>query len=306
MSPAARGGIPAVPSGRRPLNTCSGRAVRCAWPWIAVSDGKAAAPVDYWRPGTDSGHSGQLPEAVDALERAQCRHPPAMSPTCRLGTFCSGGIDSSLVDRDRGSPPRGWPPSTRIQSVSTKPVLTRAFMAPSWPAACKSDHHEIRIDEAQFAGWLPKRSGTMTCRSTLPTPCTSTPSAFLAKERVKVVLTGEGADNSPRVSPLLHSAARGCARPPACVLRARSWRSPARCRIIASGASRNTRAGRRESACCSCLVRGSRDGRHPTSAWPIATYQWSQPSPPRREAADVSGTRFLDLSLVSILIARTR
>jgi len=161
---------------------------------IAVREGQAGAPAEYWRPATDvQPFAGGYPEAVDALDAAlNAAIRRQMIADVPLGTFCSGGIDSSLVTaiaaRHAGS-------AINTYSVGFDEAgFDESGYARLAASACKSDHHEIRIDEAQFAGWLPK----LIWHHDLPLNFANSVHIYavsvLAKERVKVVLTGEGAD----------------------------------------------------------------------------------------------------------------
>ena len=161
---------------------------------IAVADGKAGAPVAYWRPGVDvRPFDGSYAQAVDALDAAlNDAVRRQMIADVPLGTFCSGGIDSSLVTaiaaRHAGA-------AINTYSVGfDEPGFDESAYARLAARACKSDHHEIRIDEAQFAGWLPK----LIWHHDLPLNFANSVHIYavsvLAKQRVKVVLTGEGAD----------------------------------------------------------------------------------------------------------------
>lgn len=109
-----------------------------------------------------------------------------------LGTFCSGGIDSSLV-------------TALCALQSSKPVNTYSVgfheldydetrFARMVAKRYGTEHHELRLDAAQFAELLP----TLIWHNDLPLNFANSVQIYaisqLAKQRVKVVLTGEGAD----------------------------------------------------------------------------------------------------------------
>ncbi|MBX3703156.1 MAG: asparagine synthase (glutamine-hydrolyzing) [Steroidobacteraceae bacterium] len=161
---------------------------------LAVTEGRASPPQAYWRlddlPKPFAGDYGAAVETLDAaLSDAVRRQMVADVP---LGTFCSGGIDSSLVTalaaRHAGA------------AVNTYSV---GFAEQGWDESgfarmaaehCRTRHHEIRVDEAQFAELLPK----LIWHHDLPLNFANSVHIYavseLARRDVKVVLTGEGAD----------------------------------------------------------------------------------------------------------------
>jgi asparagine synthase (glutamine-hydrolysing) len=161
---------------------------------LEVLGGKASAPQAFWRPDTcPAPFDGDYRAAVETLDTAlSAAVRRQMIADVPLGTFCSGGIDSSLVTamaaRHAGA------------AVNTYSV---GFDEEGWDesrfarlaaAHCGTDHHEIRVSEARFAELLPK----LIWHHDLPLNFANSVHIFavseLAKRDVKVVLTGEGAD----------------------------------------------------------------------------------------------------------------
>ena len=137
--------------------------------------------------------AGSYAEAVDrvdsTLRAAVNRQLMADVP---LGTFCSGGIDSSLI--------------TAIASqLAGKQINTfsvgfddagydESDFARLAAQSCGTRHHELRIGEARFADLLPR----LIWHHDLPLNFANSVHIFavseLARQHVTVVLTGEGAD----------------------------------------------------------------------------------------------------------------
>lgn len=161
---------------------------------LEVVDGKPSKPKAFWSTRRNlAPFSGTYQEAVDAtdaaLNRAVARQLMADVP---LGTFCSGGIDSSLT--------------TAIAARHSKQAINTfsvGFHEAAWDESeyarmaathCRTKHHELRIDESEFAQLLPK----LIWHHDLPLNFANSVHIFavskLARQHVTVVLTGEGAD----------------------------------------------------------------------------------------------------------------
>ncbi len=161
---------------------------------IVVEQGRAAEPVAYWRPGQAvAPYSGAYRDAVDELDAALgAAVRRQMIADVPLGTFCSGGIDSSLVTAIAARHA-----DARINTYSVgfeEPGYDESRYARIAAEACGSDHHELRVTEARFAELLPR----LIWHNDLPLHFANSIHIFalseLARERVTVVLTGEGAD----------------------------------------------------------------------------------------------------------------
>jgi asparagine synthase (glutamine-hydrolysing) len=161
---------------------------------LAVSEGRALEPQAYWRASGDvPPFTGSHREAVETLDRtlneAVKRQMIADVP---LGTFCSGGIDSSLVTAIAARYSNG--PINTYSVGFVEPGFDESRYARLAASACRSQHHEIVIDEARFAELLPR----LVWHHDLPLNFANSVHIFavseLARQSVKVVLTGEGAD----------------------------------------------------------------------------------------------------------------
>lgn len=162
--------------------------------WMTIREGIPEEPVAYWRPGQDVRRfEGSYADAVDALDAAlNAAIRRQMIADVPLGTFCSGGIDSSLVTaiaaRHAGS-------AINTYSVGfEEPGFDESRYARLAATSCGSDHHEIRISESRFVELLPK----LIWHNDVPLHFANSVHIYavsvLARERVKVALTGEGAD----------------------------------------------------------------------------------------------------------------
>jgi asparagine synthase (glutamine-hydrolysing) len=161
---------------------------------LEVVAGQVSEPKPYWSPATPcrpfEGGYGAAVEALDAaLSDAVKRQMVADVP---LGTFCSGGIDSSLVTALAARHAGG-----RVNTYSVgfaEAGYDESGYARMAAEACQTDHHEIQIDEARFAELLPR----LVWHHDLPLNFANSVHIFavseLARRDVKVVLTGEGAD----------------------------------------------------------------------------------------------------------------
>jgi asparagine synthase (glutamine-hydrolysing) len=182
----------------------------------ATSDGRTAIRR-YWSL-SDRPPVARLPYAAavdavdDALSRSVRRQMIADVP---LGTFCSGGIDSSLVTAIAARQ-SGQQINTFSVGFADRGYDESAF-ARQAAAACGSRHHEIEVSEADFVALLPK----LVWHNDLPLNFANSVHIYavseLARRHVKVVLTGEGADELfggypryavPRVVELLYKGPR--------------------------------------------------------------------------------------------------
>lgn len=161
---------------------------------LEIKDGRAAAPRSYWSSRAPTApFKGSYEDAVaaldDALNQAVRRQLMADVP---LGTFCSGGIDSSLTTAIAARHASG--------AVNTFSVgfheqnYDESEYARLAASSCGTRHHELRIDERQYADLLPK----LIWSHDLPLNFANSVHIFavsqLARKHVTVVLTGEGAD----------------------------------------------------------------------------------------------------------------
>lgn len=161
---------------------------------LEIIDGKAAEPRRYWsvreRPRAFAGSFAEAVDSLDAvLNRAVSRQLMSDVP---LGTFCSGGIDSSLTTAIAA---RHMKRAINTFSVGFHEAdFDESVYARMASQAAGSTHHELRIDEREFAEMLPR----LIVHHDLPLNFANSVHIYavsrLARQHVTVVLTGEGAD----------------------------------------------------------------------------------------------------------------
>ena len=152
------------------------------------------APGAYWSPSEQPAvFAGDYLEAVDAVDSALCRAVDRqLMAEVPLGTFCSGGIDSSLVTAIASKLA-----GKQINTFSVgfdEPDYDESAYARLAASACGTRHHELRITEDEFATLLPK----LVWHHDLPLNFANSVHIYavskLARQHVTVALTGEGAD----------------------------------------------------------------------------------------------------------------
>jgi asparagine synthase (glutamine-hydrolysing) len=161
---------------------------------MEILDGRASLPRQYWSAQSlVPQFQGDYHEAVESLDailnQAVARQLMSDVP---LGTFCSGGIDSSLT-----SAIAARHSSRAINTFSVgfhEAAYDESAYAKMAARACGSVHHELRIDEAEYASLLPQ----LIWHHDLPLNFANSVHIYavstLARKHVTVVLTGEGAD----------------------------------------------------------------------------------------------------------------
>ena len=152
------------------------------------------APCAYWSPSElPTVFAGSYDEAVDAVDGALHRSVDRqLMADVPLGTFCSGGIDSSLVTAIASKIA-----GKQINTFSVgfdEPDYDESAYARLAAKACGTRHHELRIGETEFAALLPK----LIWHHDLPLNFANSVHIYavseLARQHVTVALTGEGAD----------------------------------------------------------------------------------------------------------------
>lgn len=161
---------------------------------LEVIDGQAAEPTGYWTPGDwKPSFLGSFHDAVDALDRTLAAAVARqMFSDVPLGTFCSGGIDSSLVTALAA---KSSPGSINTYSVGFDDSdYDESHFARLASAHCGTTHHELRVSESEFVEALPR----LVWHHDLPLNFANSVHIYavsrLARKDVTVVLTGEGAD----------------------------------------------------------------------------------------------------------------
>ena len=161
---------------------------------LEIREGRVTRLTRYWSAEEPpAAFTGSFPAAVDALDAAlNAAVKRQLMADVPLGTFCSGGIDSSLTSaiaaRHSGR---------QINTFSVgfhEAAYDESEFAREAAKACGSNHHELRIDEREFADLLPK----LIWHHDLPLNYANSVHIYavskLARQHVTVVLTGEGAD----------------------------------------------------------------------------------------------------------------
>jgi asparagine synthase (glutamine-hydrolysing) len=161
---------------------------------LEVRDGRAAQPAQFWNPNRfPAPFVGGLRDAVDALDGIlQAAVERQLIADVPVGTFCSGGIDSSLVTAIAA---RKAPGGINTYSIGFDEALyDESSYARLAASACQTQHHELRISEREFTEALPR----LIWHHDLPLNFANSIHIFaisrLARQDVTVVLTGEGAD----------------------------------------------------------------------------------------------------------------
>lgn len=148
----------------------------------------------YWSPlGHAPRPARSLDESVDELDALLTDAVSMqMMSDVPLGTFCSGGIDSSLVTalcaRAAGRPIDTYSVGfheTAYDETDYARMVSREYA---------TNHHELRLSNREFAERLPKMVWHNDEPLNYPNSVLIQALSELAKRRVTVVLTGEGAD----------------------------------------------------------------------------------------------------------------
>lgn len=161
---------------------------------LEIVDGKPSNPKQYWSASEPKAlFTGSYEDAVNALDaalnRAVSRQLMSEVP---LGTFCSGGIDSSLTTAIAAQ--HTSHPINTFSVGFDDSAFDESAYARSVARACGTKHHELRLSEQEFAELLPE----LIWHHDLPLNFANSVHIYaisrLARESVTVVLTGEGAD----------------------------------------------------------------------------------------------------------------
>lgn len=161
---------------------------------LEIKQGEAGSPNPFWSashmPPVFNGTYADAVEALDEVLNAAVRRQ--MVADVPLGTFCSGGIDSSLV-------------TAFASRLASRPINTfsvgfaeaeydESAYARAAATACGTVHHELRVSEEEYASQLP----SLAYFHDLPLNFANSVHIYavsaLARRHVTVALTGEGAD----------------------------------------------------------------------------------------------------------------
>lgn len=161
---------------------------------MSIANGRPERPERYWNLADPRDpFKGSLGDAVDALDAIlQESVARQLVSDVPVGTFCSGGLDSSVVTAIAARHASG-----RINTYSVgfdETAFDESQYARMASQACGTSHHELRVSESEFAALLPK----LVWHHDFPLNFANSIHIFalslLAKRDVTVVLTGEGAD----------------------------------------------------------------------------------------------------------------
>ena len=179
----------------------------------AVFEHGRVTTTRYWSPPADESAAQSLDEAAEALDPLlRSAVESQLMSDVPLGTFCSGGVDSGLVSAYAASASR-----------HTLQTFAVGFDDPAWderaPAAdtaarIGSDHHTVVAEPGEFLDLLPfllrHHDEPLSHPNSIPLYQLSR----FARQRVTVILTGEGADELFCGYPRYHVARwRGVAEP---------------------------------------------------------------------------------------------
>lgn len=161
---------------------------------MTVREGAVAGPVrSYWdlrfdsaspRVGNTEAESELEGLLLDAVERRMVADVP-------VGAFLSGGLDSSLIVSMMAEK---HPEPVKTFSIGFDTGFSETSFAREVARHLRTDHHEITVSAADLIGHVP---GVLDSRETPITEASDIPISLLsrlARSKVTVVLSGEGAD----------------------------------------------------------------------------------------------------------------
>lgn len=149
----------------------------------------------YWNLVDDQApvFEGSFEAAVNALESLlDDAVQMQMVSDVPLGTFCSGGVDSSLVTALAARHASG--PINTFSVGFDEAAFDESVYARQVAAHCSTRHHEVRISNRQFADQLERLIWHNDEPLHFPNSVHIHAVSELARHHVTVVLTGEGAD----------------------------------------------------------------------------------------------------------------
>jgi asparagine synthase (glutamine-hydrolysing) len=166
---------------------------------MIVADGNPPVDRPFWQPrypnADDPGFRGSLPEAVEAVRAALQRATDLrmLRADVTVGSYLSGGLDSSLVATLGRSAARG-----RLETFSLRfedAEFDETDFQREMVAHLGSQHHELVVRRRDIAEAFPEviRHTERPILRTAPAPLYLL-SRLVRQSGIKVVLTGEGAD----------------------------------------------------------------------------------------------------------------
>jgi asparagine synthase (glutamine-hydrolysing) len=164
--------------------------------WLEIDEQGRLKIEQYWdlalsQPGPERSQADYIAQYREMLEQAVSSHLMSDVP---LGVFLSGGVDSSavaaLMTKIRRAPVETFSVGYAEQSYSELPYARQVA------THLNSIHHEVLLSRQEFFDSLPQ----LIWHEDEPIAWPSSVSLFfvarLARERVTVVLTGEGSDET--------------------------------------------------------------------------------------------------------------
>ncbi|PYV93923.1 MAG: asparagine synthase (glutamine-hydrolyzing), partial [Acidobacteria bacterium] len=164
--------------------------------WLEIDEQGRLKIEQYWdlalsQPGLERSQADYIAQYREMLEQAVSSHLMSDVP---LGVFLSGGVDSSavaaLMTKIRRAPVETFSVGYTEQSYSELPYARQVA------THLNSIHHEVLLSRQEFFDSLPQ----LIWHEDEPIAWPSSVSLFfvarLARERVTVVLTGEGSDET--------------------------------------------------------------------------------------------------------------
>lgn len=161
---------------------------------IAVWQAGKLSISSYWSlPATDETREISLAEAVEALDDRLGRAVQAqMMSEVPLGTFCSGGVDSGLIT---GYASRASAHRLHTFSVGfADPRWDETSLASDTAARFSTDHHVLVADPSEFQAAFSRLLWYFDEPLNHPNSIPIYLLSRFARQRVTVVLTGEGSD----------------------------------------------------------------------------------------------------------------
>jgi len=171
------------------------------WLKVQMEDGRVSLREErYWAPPAASSPAKPLPEAewiAETRRRLEETVRMRLMSDVPLGMFLSGGVDSSaiaaLIARETSGPSKTGPLRTFAVGYREAPFSELSYAAEA-ARAVGSEHYEVVIGRDDFFSALPN----LIWHEDEPIAWPSSVSLYfvskLAANQVKVVLTGEGAD----------------------------------------------------------------------------------------------------------------
>lgn len=161
--------------------------------WLSLRDGTLRTG-NFWRPSYVPKHRIGTEESISAFEGKLKRSVESMLVAdVPVGVFVSGGVDSGLIAAMAGQVSSG-PIDTFSVGFTGKSVCSEHAHAERVAQHVRSRHHCLMLDPEDVFSWMEQLVKTFdepfADNAALPTMAL----AHYARQTVKVILTGDGAD----------------------------------------------------------------------------------------------------------------